>query len=110
MRDVFTLVLKRPDSVTTAANAEEALERLRGETFDVVISDQRMPGMSGTALLARARELAPRSARVILTGYPTDHDVQAALKAGVVEAVLPKPWKSKELEKAIESLLSRRAN
>lgn len=107
MCDVFTLVLKRPDQVVTAESGEKALELLGGDAFDVIISDQRMPVMSGTTLLARAREQSPRCARLILTGYPTDVEVQAALHSGVAEAVLAKPWKPKELEGMIQTLLSR---
>lgn len=109
MRDVFALVLKRPDQVTTAESAEKALEILEQEAFEIVVSDQRMNGMCGTALLARVRERFPAASRVILTGYPTDGEVQDALKSGIAEAVVPKPWRPRELEGILQEVLARRA-
>jgi CheY-like chemotaxis protein len=112
MRDVFNVVLKRPDQIVTVLSAEEAISLLAGQAvpFDLIISDQRMPGMSGTDLLARAREMAPASARMILTGFPSDKEVQQALRAGVAQAILAKPWRPRDLEGAIEEALSRTAN
>jgi len=105
MRDVFALVLKRPGAVVTASNGDEALRLLRRETFDVVLSDQRMPGMSGTELLGRVREIAPATARMIVTGFTGDQEVREALRTGLAAAVVAKPWKPKELEGTIESIL-----
>lgn len=107
MRDVFSLVLQHPEPVVTATSGEEALKILGSGAFDVVISDQRMPGMCGTVLLSRVKNLAPRAARVLLTGYPTDSEVTAALDAGVADAVVPKPWKARELQDQIHALVDR---
>jgi response regulator RpfG family c-di-GMP phosphodiesterase len=107
MRDVFALLLHRPDAVQTAATPEEALRLVESEVFDVVISDQRMPGMCGTDLLALVRERAPRSARMIVTGFPDDQAVCEALRSGVAEAIVTKPWKAQELAAIIRSLVSR---
>lgn len=110
MRDVFTLVLKRPDQVVTAESGERALDLLERESFDVVVSDQRMNGMCGTALLARLREKFPGMGRVILTGWASDREVQEALKSGVAEAVIAKPWKPRELEGLLRDVLARRVH
>lgn len=106
MKDVFTLVLKRPEQVVTAPSGREALEILACESFDALLSDQRMAGMSGTELLARARQRAPGLARLILTGYPHDVEVQEALRSGLAHAVVSKPWRPRELERVIHHVLS----
>jgi response regulator RpfG family c-di-GMP phosphodiesterase len=107
MRDVFSMVLKRPDAVVTATNGDDALRLVRDGAFDVVISDQRMPGMCGTELLARVREVSPRCARLILTGYPSDEEVTEALRSGIAQAIVSKPWKAKELEGTIKTIVAR---
>jgi len=108
MRDVFRMVLRRPDAVITANGGQEALKLLQAEAFDVVLSDQRMPGMLGTDLLAKARKVAPKTVRLIVTGYPGDPEVRKALEQGVADAILTKPWKPKELENLISDLLAAR--
>ena len=105
MRDMFRLVFKREGQVVTVDSGEDAVAALEEGTFDVVVADQRMPGMSGTVLLARVRERWPAMGRIILTGYATDREVQQALRAGVAQLVVPKPWRPAELEDAIRRAL-----
>jgi CheY-like chemotaxis protein len=101
MRDMFRVVFGREGQVVTVDCGEDALAALEQGRFDVVVTDQRMPTMPGTVLLARARERWPEMGRIILTGYPTDREVQEALRAGVVQQVVPKPWRPADLEEAI---------
>jgi serine/threonine-protein kinase len=108
MRDVFRMVLRRPDSVFTAASGQEALKMLESESYDVVISDQRMPGMLGTQLLERVRRVAPKAVRLLVTGYPGDVEIRNALESGAADAILTKPWKPKELETLIKNLVAER--
>jgi CheY-like chemotaxis protein len=107
-RDVFAVVLKQPEAVATAATGAEALALLQREPFDVVISDQRMPGMSGTALLQRVRDVAPNAVRMLLTGFSDDRDVAEALRTGLADGVISKPWRSGELDRTIRDCLARR--
>jgi CheY-like chemotaxis protein len=108
LRDVFAVLLGQPDAVVTAEDPGEAVKLLGTEPFDIVISDQRMPGMVGTELLARASMLQPKAARLILTGYPGDPEVRAAEETGVAQAVVAKPWKAKDLGEVVRSLVARR--
>lgn len=101
MRDMFRVVFGREGQVVTVESGEDALVALERGRFDVVVTDQRMPTMPGTVLLARARERWPEMGRIILTGYPTDWEVQEALRAGLVHQVVPKPWRPADLEEAI---------
>lgn len=105
MRDMFRVVFGREGQVVTVDSGEEALAALEGRSFDVVVADQRMPGMPGTVLLAQVRERWPEVGRIILTGYPTDREVQQALRTAVAQTVVPKPWRPADLEDAIRRAL-----
>lgn len=94
-------LLKKEFDVTIAASGHEALEMVRLNDFDVIISDQRMPGMMGSEFLREARRISPRSMRILLTGYS---DLQAILRSvndGEVFRFVNKPWNIKELPKVI---------
>jgi thioredoxin reductase (NADPH) len=84
-------------TVISASSGEEALATIRelkarGDSLALVISDQRMPGMQGTEVLARSREVYPLARRVMLTAYS---DIDAAIKAineAHLDHYLSKPW------------------
>jgi two-component system NtrC family response regulator len=76
--------------VQTAGDGEEALARLRAEPADVVLTDQKMPGISGLELLDAARRLNPEVAVVVVTAYGTIEDAVAAIKTGASD-YLTKP-------------------
>lgn len=94
-------LLKKEFDVKIAASGHEALEMVRQSDFDVIISDQRMPGMMGSEFLHEARKISPRSMRILLTGYS---DLQAILRSvndGEVFRFVNKPWNIKELPRII---------
>lgn len=74
--------------VVTAANAEEALSLVDKHQFDLVISDIRMPGLSGLGLLDRLRERAPGVPVILATAYGTVSDAVTAMKNGAFDYVL----------------------
>ena len=88
-------------TVMGAASGEEALAtarelKTRGDSLAIVISDQRMPGMSGAEVLAKSRELYPIARRVLLTAYS---DIEAAIRAindAHLDHYLSKPWNPPE--------------
>ena len=88
-------------AIVSAASGEEALSsvrelKARGETLALILTDQRMPGMQGTALLTRAREVYPEARRVLLTAYS---DIDAAVQAindAHLDYYLSKPWEPPE--------------
>src|SRR5215813_8172089 len=77
--------------VALAEDGQVAAELLERETFDVVISDMKMPRLDGMGLLARAKELAPDTEFVILTGHGNMENAIEAFKTGNVFDYLPKP-------------------
>jgi len=94
-------LLKKQFEVHVAASGQEALALLQHNDFDVIVSDQRMPGMMGSELLREARKISPRSMRILLTGYS---DVQAIFRSvndGEVFRFVNKPWNMQELPKII---------
>src|SRR5579872_2077322 len=74
--------------VEVASNGESAKRRLKSTPFDIIISDVRMPDMSGVELLAYAREVAPSSVFLLITGVPTVETAIAAVNAGADRYVI----------------------
>lgn len=88
--------------VLGAHNAEEALEILRRGGVAVVMADQRMPRLSGSALLAQIATVDPDVTRILMTGYPDIDTVMQAINQGKIYYYVPKPWDPSELEAVID--------
>uniref|UniRef100_UPI00272E367D HD domain-containing phosphohydrolase n=1 Tax=Geoalkalibacter sp. TaxID=3041440 RepID=UPI00272E367D len=84
--------------VLTAGSGSAALELLR-DTPDVgvIVSDQRMPGMTGVEFLGKAREMVPDALRILLTGYADMEATIAAINQGGAYRYLTKPWDDQSL-------------
>ena len=83
--------------VEVCANPLHALRRLQEGRFDVLISDYRMPLLDGVTLLARARELDPRTVRMMLSAAADFGTVLAAVNRAEVFRYIPKPWNEAQL-------------
>ena len=83
--------------VLTAEGGATALEILASREVDLIISDMRMPGMSGTELFSRAQELYPDTVRILLTGYSEIDAVVRAINEGGIYRYLNKPWDDHDL-------------
>jgi diguanylate cyclase (GGDEF)-like protein len=96
---LFTLsaLLVQEFEVLTAPSAEAAKALLAGRSVDMVLSDQRMPGMSGVQLLEWVREHSPKTIRLLMTGYAELEDAVDAINRGKVYRYLFKPWRGDEL-------------
>lgn len=111
VRDVCARLLARePDLVVSLAeDAEEALELLRAQRFDVLITDKNLPGMGGVELIAEARALQPALEAVMITGYSSSESVIAAFAAGASDYIL-KPFEDLRLVRAkVRAALERRS-
>ncbi len=91
----------RPWSVQLANSAEEALALLATEDFDVVVSDMRMPEMTGDVLLTKIREHSPHTVRLLLTGYADLAAVESAVNNAKIFHYIAKPWDERVLEETI---------
>ncbi|MCS7013657.1 MAG: response regulator [Chloroherpetonaceae bacterium] len=87
----------------TAVGAEHALKLLAEEKFAVVVSDQRMPGMTGTELLRKVKELSPDTIRVVLTGYSDLDSIIEAINSGEVWRFINKPWDNEKLKGTVKA-------
>ena len=90
--------LHRRYHVLTAGSGEEALATLRTEKVSVILTDQRMPEMTGVDLLARVAEEVPDVTRLLVTGYSDIEAVVRAVNEGKVYYYLSKPWRPEVLE------------
>lgn len=84
--------------IITASNGEEGLARLDDPTIGVIVSDQRMPGMSGTEFLAQAKQRRPETVRLMLSGYTDLKSVTDAINEGAIYRFLTKPWDDDQLK------------
>ena len=83
--------------ILTANSGAEALQQLAANKVDVILSDQRMPGMTGVELLRRAKELYPETVRMSLSGYTEIQSITDAVNEGSVYKFLTKPWDDEQL-------------
>ncbi len=105
--ELVARILRRTARVTTAASGDEAWDLCRSEPFDLVISDQRMPGVSGVELLARVAEAFPCTGRILLTGYAETVDAVEAINRARVHAYLNKPCSPDHLLLTVRAVLDR---
>lgn len=83
--------------VLTFTRGEDAIEQLRQEAIPVVLTDQRMPEMSGVEFLQRAQQISPDTVRLLFTGYSDIKAVIDAINQGNVYRYIAKPWETEEL-------------
>jgi class 3 adenylate cyclase len=99
--DSLEALLAMDHRVLRADRPEAALDRLREEDVAVVLSDQRMPGMTGTELLARSRDIAPGTVRILLTAFTDTDAMMESINAAGVYHFLLKPWEPQELRHVV---------
>ncbi len=90
--------------LVTAQTPREALKRLAEQSFDAVLTDHKMPRMTGVELLAKVARLQPNAARLLITGWSqavSDKEIEAI----EIDAVLPKPWEDSELKDALRKAI-----
>jgi DNA-binding NtrC family response regulator len=95
--------------VLTAENGKEALEKLKEEDFDLVITDMKMPQMDGIELLKEIKQSKSRVGVIIVTAYGEVDSYLEAMNLGAFE-YLNKPIKVDELKKVINKVLEETAN
>lgn len=89
-------------NVFTAISGEEAIKLLETQEMNVIITDQRMPNMTGVEFLESILEKYPDPMRVLLTGYADMNAVIDAVNKGKIFHYLTKPWNEEELDMTIQ--------
>lgn len=100
---VFELTFRREFQIRTARSGEEALQSLHDHPAALVLSDHRMGGMSGVELLAKVREVDPRTLRMLVTAYGDAGTLTEAINNGWIYRYLAKPWRPDEMRLALRN-------
>ena len=103
-----TFLEKVGHDVTAVDGAAKALRAVQKKDYDIVLTDIRMPGVTGDVLIKQLAQAQPDLATIIMTGYPTMELAIDAVGKGVYEFVT-KPFKLQELSDVVERALERRA-
>jgi CheY-like chemotaxis protein/EAL domain-containing protein (putative c-di-GMP-specific phosphodiesterase class I) len=88
--------------VFEASSGSQALDILKNNPIDVVLSDQRMPEMTGTELLSIVKDYYPRTGRIILSGHSDMNDMADAINKANIHRFIPKPWKDDDLLQTVK--------
>ncbi|MFO0582603.1 MAG: sigma-54 dependent transcriptional regulator [Anaeromyxobacter sp.] len=108
MRATTAMVLRQAGhTVEEAGDGAAALARLEAETFDVLLTDLRMPAMDGMALLTSAQRIAPETQVIVMTAYGTIESAVEAIRLGAYD-FLAKPFKEDELLLRVSKALEKR--
>ncbi len=95
--DALEAVLAAEFRVLRAEGGEQALRLLPGADVAVIVTDYRMPGMTGVELLRRSQDVAPDAVRIVLTAYTDVDHLMDAINTGRIYHFVPKPWDPNEL-------------
>ncbi len=104
---VFEAAFEDVYTVSVAQSGAEALDVLRRNPIEVLVTDMRMPGMSGVELLERVIPEWPDVIRIILTGYTDIDAVVRAINRGQVYQYVPKPWDEREVKILLDRAITR---
>jgi diguanylate cyclase (GGDEF)-like protein len=94
--------------ILTAGSGQAGLDIMAQQAVDVIVSDQRMPGMTGVEFLGIAKNLYPDTVRIVLSGYTELHSVTDAVNQGAIYKFLTKPWDDEQLKGHIEEAFRRK--
>lgn len=96
-------------AIFSANSGQEGLELLAREQIQVIISDEKMPGMSGAEFLSAAKKLRPDSIRFMLTGQASVEAAMKAINEGEIYRFFTKPWDDLQLTFAVRSAFEKYA-
>jgi len=99
----FRATFRREYPIHTAKSGEEGLNILRNHAIKLIITDQRMPGMTGVQFLEKTAKEFPETVRVVLTGYSDLEAIIEVINSGRIFRYIQKPWEEQELRMTIEN-------
>ncbi len=91
--------------ILTANSADKALQIMENKQIHLLVTDHRMPGMTGSELLKVVRERWPETIRIMLTGYADVNSIMGAVKEGAVYKFITKPWNDEDLRLTVSLAL-----
>lgn len=100
--EVFESIFRDEYDVLTATELADARRKLQKCPFEIVISDQRMPEISGTEFLAEVAQICPKSFRVMVTGSMTVGEAIPEISSGIVHLFVSKPWEEQSMREMLE--------
>jgi two-component system response regulator HupR/HoxA len=95
-QEALRRTLEEDFEVHTASGAAEARAIMERETVHIVLTDQRMPEVSGVEFLKEVRELWPATVRIIISGYTDSEDIIAGINEAGIYQYLLKPWQDRK--------------
>ncbi|MDE2083461.1 MAG: DUF1631 family protein [Xanthomonadaceae bacterium] len=108
-RALFRVLQNERYRIMCASSADEAMQILARQQVQVIISDQRMPGVSGTEFLTRVKASHPNTVRILLSGYSDAITVTDAINRGAIYKFLTKPWDDDDLRLQVRDAFRARA-
>ncbi|MDC1188434.1 response regulator [Flavobacteriales bacterium] len=104
---LFKVSFKSDYMIQTSSSGEEALEILnKNQHFDIIISDQRMPGLTGTEFMIKAKKKSPNCKFILLTGYTDIEALEKAINEIGIWQYVKKPWEPSNLKFIINKAFS----
>lgn len=104
LKALMRLFMDTQYEIITAQSGIEALEILKNEHINLIVSDMRMPNMDGYELLLKVKELYPKVMRIILSGYSDEKVVFKALQKNIAKLYMFKPWENDKLLALVDQM------
>ncbi|MEF8832278.1 MAG: response regulator [Candidatus Thermoplasmatota archaeon] len=112
VRKSLRMTLERAEDfsaeIETASDGEEALKKVEEKKYDLVLSDHKMPGMTGVELLKNVMKIRPKAIRILITGYRDLNIAKEAINEASVHEYIEKPWENEELRATVHRKLKRK--
>lgn len=105
--DALERLFRRKYNVLKATSGADALKILKNENVSLIVTDQRMPNMTGTEFLAESMKKRPDAIRILLTGYTDIDSVISAINSGQVYRYVTKPWDPVDLANTVDKAIER---
>lgn len=99
---LYRLLRQSNLQILTADSGQAGLDMLAAHSVDVIVSDQRMPGMTGVEFLKTVKKRYPNTIRIVLSGFTELVSVTDAVNEGAIYKFLTKPWDDRQLQNVIE--------
>ena len=107
IRDSLSLFFEAEGcNLRTFETAEEAMEAVTQQAYDIVISDYKLPGMDGLEFLRRVKEKQPNAFEILITAYANREICEEAKMVGVRD-IIPKPFTSEDVETSLSRIIGK---